>query len=253
VTVAGHPAVAAIIPVFEEAGAIGPTLRRLPRDVAEHVLVVDGGSRDNTVAEAEAAGGTVLQEHRRGYGRACASGASAAAALGAEVALFMDGDGSDCVEQASRIAGPVLRGEADLVLAWRSAAGRAPGRMGRHQVFAGWVIGLASRVLTGTRYRDMAAFRAIRIADLQRLGMTEMTYGWNLEMQLRAASAGLRIREVELPYGRRIAGESKVAGNWRGTIRTSCRLAAVLLRTARAVLSERRPARRPVATTVPLQ
>ncbi len=229
--------VAAVIPVFEEQGAIGPTLARLPRDVVGHAIVVDGGSRDDTVAEARNAGGTVISERSRGYGRACASGVSEARRLGSTVVLFLDGDGSDAVERAADIVGPVLANEADLVLAWRSASGREPGSMGRHQVFAGWSIGLVSRLLTGIRYRDMSAFRAIRIDALDRLGMTEMTYGWNLEMQLRAAHAGLRIREIELPYRCRRAGASKVAGNWRGTVRTTLRLAAVLSRTGRAVLA----------------
>ena len=235
--------VAAVIPVFEEQGAIGPTLLRLPRDVVAHAIVVDGGSRDDTVAEARSAGGRVILERGRGYGRACASGVAEARRLGAAIVLFLDGDGSDAVERAAAIVGPVQRDEADLVLAWRSAPGRAPGSMGRHQVFAGWSIGLVCRLLTGTRYRDMSAFRAISIEALERLGMTELTYGWNLEMQLRAAHAGLRIREIELPYRCRLAGSSKVAGNWRGTIRTSLRLAAVLSRTGRAVLADRRSAR----------
>ena len=229
--------VAAVIPVFEEQGAVGPTLLRPPRDVAGHAIVVDGGSRDGTVAEARSAGGTVILEARRGYGRACASGVAEARRLGAAIVLFLDGDGSDAVERAADIAGLVLRDEADLVLAWRSARGREAGSMGRHQVFAGWSIGLVSRLLTGTRYRDMSAFRAMRIDALDRLGMTEMTYGWNLEMQLRAAHAGLRIREIELPDRCRRAGASKVAGNWRGTVRTTLRLAAVLSRTGRAVLA----------------
>ena len=238
-TSSGPGVVAAVIPVFQEQGAIGSTLHRLPRDVVGHVLVVDGGSRDGTAAEARNAGGTVILENRRGYGRACAAGVAEARRLGAAIVLFLDGDGSDEVERSTAIVGPVLRGEADLVLAWRSARGREPGSMGRHQVFAGWAIGLVSRVLTGTRYRDMSAFRAIRIDALDDLGMTEMSYGWNLEMQLRAAHAGLRIREIELPYRCRVAGASKVAGNWRGSMRTTFRLAAVLARTSRAVLVRR--------------
>ncbi len=240
--------VAAVIPVFEEEGAIGPVIRRLPRARIGHVLVVDGGSRDGTIAEAEAAGAVVVREGRRGYGRACASGVERARALGAEIVLFLDGDGSDEVERAEEITGPVMAGDADLVLAWRSAHGREAGSMGFHQVVAGHAIGLLVGALTGTRFRDMCAFRAVRIDTLDRLGMTEMTYGWNLEMQVRAAAAGLRVREVELPYRCRTAGSSKVAGNLRGTLRTTGRLGAVLVRAGSAVMRERRRSRAAAAT-----
>ena len=224
------PRIIAIIPVFEEAGAIGPTIRSLPRDLVAEVVVVDGGSRDDTVAEAEAAGAIVVREGRRGYGRACASGVAHASALGGTIALFLDGDGSDAAELAASIAGPVMRDEADFVLAHRSAAGRERGSMGLHQVFAGYVFGRLVGVIAGTTYHDMCAFRAIRIDTLDRLGMTETTYGWNLEMQMRAANAGLRIREVPMPYRRRAHGRSKVAGNLRGTLRASARLFRVLIR-----------------------
>ena len=100
--------------------------------------------------------------------------------------------------------------------------------MGPHQVLAGHVIGLAVWLLTGTRYRDMCAFRAIRTDVLMQLGMREMTYGWNLEMQMRVAAAGLRIMEIPMPYRRRIAGSSKVAGNLRGAIKASARILRTL-------------------------
>ena len=231
--------VCAIIPVLDEQGAIGPTVAGLPREWVGAILVVDGGSRDDTVAEAEAAGAEVLLERRRGYGRACASGVERARSLGAEVALFLDGDGADAVEQAGRIVAPVLEGQADFVLATRTRGPREPGSMGAHQVLAGRLIGRAIGLLSGVRYTDMCAFRAIRLDALARLGMREMTYGWNLEMQMRAAHAGLRIREVPLPYRRRIAGKSKVSGNLRGTLRAGTRITQTLLRVA---LEMRRPA-----------
>jgi glycosyltransferase involved in cell wall biosynthesis len=213
---------------LNEEGAIGPTLRRLPRAI-QLAIVVDGGSRDGTVTEARAAGATVLVEQRRGYGRACMTGVEHAADLGAELVLFMDGDGADAVEHSARLIDPVLSREADFVLADRSGGQRDPGSMGAHQVFAGYAIGAAVGVLCGVRYRDMCAFRAIRIADLLRLGMREMTYGWNLEMQIRAARAGLRIREVKLPYHCRIAGTSKVAGSVKGTLRAGQRIVRTLI------------------------
>ena len=224
--------IAAVIPAFNEAGAIGPTVSRLPRTLVDIVLVVDGGSSDATVSEARAAGAEVLIETRRGYGRACQSGVERAAALGATIVLFLDGDGSDAGELAARIVGPVRDGAADFVLARRTRAGRDPGSMGLHQVLAGHLVGGAVGLLTGTRYRDMCAYRAIRVDMLQELGMREMTYGWNLEMQMRAASAGLRVREVPMPYHRRLAGSSKVAGNLRGTVKATARILGTFARIA---------------------
>ncbi len=222
--------VAAIIPVLNEQGAIGNTLRRLPRDVVDHAIVVDGGSLDDTIAEAISCGAEVIVERRRGYGRACLTGAERAAALGAEIALFMDGDGADAVEQAAHILAPLFAGEADFVLATRTRGKRDPGSMGPHQVLAGEAIGLALGALTGKRYSDMCAFRAIRVHDLLGLDMREMTYGWNLEMQILAPRAGLRVREIPLPYFRRVAGQSKVAGNLRGSLKAGTRIIATLVK-----------------------
>ncbi len=219
----------AVIPTFNEQGAIGPTVARLPRDVVHTVLVVDGGSTDDTVAEAEVAGATVIIEPRRGYGRACMTGAERARALGADILLFLDGDGSDAGDRAERLIAPISDGVADFTIAHRSRAGRAPGSMGAHQVIAGHLIGGAVGLLTGTRYRDMCAFRAIRLDLLERLAMREMTYGWNLEMQMRAALARARILEIPMPYYCRVAGQSKVAGNLRGTLKASTRILRTLV------------------------
>jgi glycosyltransferase involved in cell wall biosynthesis len=225
--------VAAIIPVLNEQGAIGPTLARLPRGVVGDVIVVDGGSKDDTVAEAQLHGAVTLTEPRRGYGRACLTGAEHAASLGAGIALFMDGDGADAVERAADILAPLLAGTADFVLATRTRGVRDKGSMGLHQVLAGEAIGLAVGALTGTRYSDMCAFRAIRIADLLRLDMREMTYGWNLEMQILAPRAGLRVREIALPYHCRVAGNSKVAGSLTGSLKAGSRILTTLVRVGR--------------------
>ena len=224
--------VAAVIPVLNERGAIGPTVRRLPLSTVDVAIVVDGGSTDGTPAEAEAAGALVVPEARRGYGRACLTGAEAARDMGAEIVLFLDGDGADAVEQAAQIVQPVLTKQADFVLATRTrGATREAGSMGWHQVLAGEMIGRAVGIIGGHRYSDMCAFRAIRLQDLERMAMREMSYGWNLEMQMKAARLGLRIREVPLPYYRRVAGESKVAGQWKGTLRAGTRIVSTLVRT----------------------
>ena len=222
--------VAAVIPVLNEAGAIGTTVRGLPRSIIDHVIVVDGGSTDSTQQEAGDAGAEVLHETRPGYGRACLSGAERAHVLGARVILFLDGDGADAGECAHVLIGPVLADQADLVLASRTVGRREKGSMGAHQIIAGRLIGHAAGLLAGVHYTDMSAFRAIRTDALLALGMQEMTYGWNLEMQLRAAAARLRIQEVALPYRRRIAGRSKVAGNLRGSLRAGSRIITTLVR-----------------------
>lgn len=221
--------VAAVIPVLNEAGAIGPTVRQLPQSSIDQVIVVDGGSTDGTQDEARTAGAEVLHEARRGYGRACLSGAERAHAMGAGVVLFLDGDGANSGECAASLIDPVRDGHADFVLASRTAE-RESGSIGLHQIVAGRLIGRAVGLLSGVRYTDMCAFRAIRTDALLALGMQEMTYGWNLEMQIRAASAGLRIQEIALPYRNRIAGRSKVAGNLRGSLRAGTRILITLAR-----------------------
>ncbi len=224
--------VAAVIPVLNEQGAIGPTVAGIPRDAVGRVFVVDGGSRDATVAEAAAAGADVIPELRRGYGQACATGAARAAALGAKVIVFMDGDGSDAAEQSARLIAPIMRGEADFVIGSRTRGEREKGSMGAHQVLSGLLIGAAVGLLSGTRYSDMCGFRAISAAALARLPMRETTYGWNLEMQMRAAFARLRIIELPVPYRCRIAGQSKVAGTLKGSVKAGWRITTTLVRVA---------------------
>ena len=134
----------------------------------------------------------------------------------------------------ARIAGPVLEGEQDLVLASRTRGAREPGSMNWHQVLAGHLAGVAIGALYGVRYSDMCAYRAIRRDALERLGMREMTYGWNIEMQMKAARLGLRILEVPMPYRRRSGGASKVAGTLLGSLRAAARIAATFVRVVAA-------------------
>jgi glycosyltransferase involved in cell wall biosynthesis len=227
-----RPRVVAIIPVIDEEGAIGPVLAAIPRDWVDEVVVVDGGSRDGTVAVARAAGATVVVETRRGYGRACAEGARTAIEHGAQILVFLDGDGGDRPQAIPVLLGPIIADECDFVIGSRTRGEREKGSMGWHQALAGRMFGATTGLVFGFFYTDMAAFRAIRTEALQGLPMREMTYGWNLEMQMRAARARLRIRELPVPYGRRLAGRSKVAGTVRGTVKAAARIAATFLRVA---------------------
>ncbi|WP_158802534.1 MULTISPECIES: glycosyltransferase family 2 protein [unclassified Acidisoma] len=222
--------VAVVIPTLNEVGAIAGVIGEIPREFSRDIIVADSGSTDGTQQAAIAAGARVI-DAGRGYGRACAT-AAASADPACRVIVFLDGDGADRADLIGRIAGPVLRGSHDFVLASRTRGVREPGSMLWHQVLAGRVAGLGIGVLYHASYSDMCAFRAINRSVLERLDLREMTYGWNIEMQMRAAQSRLRILEVPLPYRCRAAGESKVAGSLRGTMTAGGRIVATFLRIA---------------------
>lgn len=222
-----QPTVVLIIPTRNEAGAIGACLRQVPRHLVDRIIVADGGSQDGTQIEARAAGATVI-EAGRGYGRACRMGALEADAEA--ILVFMDGDGSDRADYIEHLIDPIISGQQDFVIGSRVRGQRAPGSMGLHQIFIGLAIGRLIKIRYGIQYTDMCAFRAIRRGDLLALNLTEMTYGWNLEMQMRAAQMRLRILEIPVPYNCRVAGDSKVSGHWWGTLRASTRLLLTFLR-----------------------
>jgi glycosyltransferase involved in cell wall biosynthesis len=224
---------AAIVPVLDEAAAIGTVLAAVPPGWVDEVIVVDGGSRDGTVAIARANGATVIEEGRRGYGRACARGATAAIAGGARILVFLDGDGGDRPQTIPTLVAPIRSGAFDFVIGSRSRGEREKGSIGLHQLVAGRLLGLLIGCAYGVFYTDMCAFRAIRADAFLRLGMREMTYGWNLEMQMRAARARLRIREVPVPAGRRLGGRSKVAGTLSGSLKAGFRILATYVRVLR--------------------
>jgi glycosyltransferase involved in cell wall biosynthesis len=179
------------------------------------------------VAYAREAGALVVSAGA-GYGRACLGAAQAAE--DADILVFMDGDGADDPRSIAALIEPVRSAAADFVIGSRVRGERDPGSMAWHQIAAGLLAGLGMRLLYGVRYTDMCAFRAIRRDMLLRLGMQELTYGWNIEMQMRAAGAGLRIREIPVPYHRRSGGTSKVAGSLRGTMRAALRIIATFAR-----------------------
>jgi glycosyltransferase involved in cell wall biosynthesis len=226
-------AVAVVIPVLNEAETIASVVSEVPRDLAREVIVVDGGSSDRTADLARAAGARVILANDRGYGRACAAGA-AAATTDCGIVVFMDGDGADRGDLMARLVDPIRDGTQDFVIASRTRGAREPGSMSWHQIAAGYLAGRGMGLLYGVRYSDMCAYRAIRRDCLRRLDMREMTYGWNIEMQMKVARLGLRIREVPMPYRRRRGGTSKVAGSLRGSIRAGWRIIGTFLRVATA-------------------
>ena len=142
----------------------------------------------------------------------------------------MDGDGADIVAGLERLIAPIAAGEADFVIGSRIRGRREPGSMLPSQLFAGWFVGVLLRVFQGVKYTDMCAFRAIRRTSLDAMGMSELTYGWNLEMQIKAAQLGLRIQEIVVDYRCRIGGVSKVSGDWKASLKAATRILEVLFR-----------------------
>jgi glycosyltransferase involved in cell wall biosynthesis len=224
--------VAVVIPTLNEAEAIGAVVREIPRTVAREIIVADSGSRDGTQEAARAAGAMVVEVVGRGYGRACAAGAAAAGA-DCGIIVFLDGDGADRGDLMARLTDPIQAGTHDMVFASRTTGEREPGSMSWHQVLAGRLAGWGMGALYGVRYTDMCAYRAIRREALNALGMQEMTYGWNLEMQMKAARAGLRILELPMPYRCRAGGTSKVAGSLKGSLKAGFRIVATFGRVMR--------------------
>jgi glycosyltransferase involved in cell wall biosynthesis len=221
--------VVVVIPTFNEAESIAAVVTELPRDVVGRVIVADGGSTDGTRDKARRAGAEVIAVGR-GYGLACLKGAEAAASCA--IVVFMDGDGADDPAAIAALVAPIRAGTADFVIASRARGEREPGSMAWHQLLAGHVAGLLTRLLYGVRYTDMCAFRAIRRDTLLKLGMRELTYGWNLEMQMRVARSGLRVLEVPVAYRRRLGGESKVAGSLGGSIKAGAKIISTFARVA---------------------
>jgi glycosyltransferase involved in cell wall biosynthesis len=223
--------VSVIIPCLDEAEAIAGVVREVLAQGADEVIVVDNGSADATAARAREAGARVISEPVRGYGRACAAGV-ADVRSDVEIVCFLDGDGSDVPQFMSAVMGPVARGEADFVMGSRLRGKREAGSMTAQQLVAGRLAGGLMRLVYGVRFTDMSPFRALRVDDLRRLGMGETTYGWNLEMQMRAAAAGLRIREVPVDHRCRRGGVSKVSGNLRAGLSAAWKISTTFIRLA---------------------
>ncbi len=220
------PAVGAVIPALNEAPAIGSVVRALRQTgLVDEVVVVDNGSTDGTGAIARAAGARVVEEPRRGYGRACLAGVRG---LRTEIVLLLDGDSADDPGDLPAILGPIRSGEADLVVGARTR-GVERGAMTAPQVAGNRVAVTVLRALYGCRATDLGPLRAIRRQRLLDLDMREMTYGWSMEMVAKAARAGYRYREVPVGYHRRI-GTSKVGGTLWGGARAGARILATALR-----------------------
>ncbi len=224
-------AVSVVIPALNEEEPIVGVVREVAAtNVPVEIIVVDNDSTDRTAQCAREAGARVVKAPR-GYGRACAAGVTALRP-DCDIVVFLDGDGSDCPEFVTQLVGPIAAGTHDFVIGSRMRGQREAGSMNFQQVLSGRIAGAVLRWLYGVRYTDMCPFRAIRRDALERLGMREQTYGWNLEMQMKAARARLRILEIPVNHRRRAGGESKVSGTLRGTFVAGARIITTLIRVA---------------------
>jgi glycosyltransferase involved in cell wall biosynthesis len=223
--------IVAVIPCLDEADSIGPVVFGIQRWV-DHVVVVDNGSSDDTAQVAQQAGATVVAEPRRGYGRACLTGITEARRRGAEVVLFLDGDGSDHPDDAPLLLEPVRAGEVALCLGRRTARLTANGAMAPAQRFGNWLAPALMRVLFHAPYHDMPPFKAIDARALDRLALGDLTYGFTIEMLIKAHHCGLAVREVDVRHRARSAGESKVSGTVVGSVRASAKILSAIARHA---------------------
>ena len=221
------PPVVAVVPALDEEATIAAVVDGAAA-VADEVVVVDNASRDATGARAAGAGARVVRESRRGYGAACLTGALAADP--GAVLLFLDGDGSDDPRALAAVSAPVRTGAADLVLGSRTLGRREPGSVLGHQMAANRALAALLRRAWGAPVTDLGPLRSISRRDLLALRMRSRTYGWPLEMVVKAARAGLRVAEVPVDARPRGGGRSKVSGTIGGTVRTAARFAEVLVR-----------------------
>jgi glycosyltransferase involved in cell wall biosynthesis len=224
--------VSLVIPALNEADAISEVVRSVPRNSVDQIIVVDNGSTDATAQAAENAGAIVVSQPTQGYGRACRAGLNAAIKAGAEIVVFIDGDGSDCPEFVNELIRPIQENHFDFVIGSRMRGERERGSLNAPQIFAARLASWLIRARYGVNFTDMSPFRAIRTELLYSLPMREETYGWNLEMQMLVAQKQARILEIPVNHRKRRGGVSKVSGTFKGTVLATFRIAATFFRIA---------------------
>jgi len=229
-----HPRIAVLIPALNEEAALPHVLADLPRAIVDEIVVIDNGSVDHTVAMACSAGATVISEPLRGYGSACLAGIAHLKSTTPDIVVFLDADYSDYPDDLPTVVQPIIDEGYDFVIGSRTKGGAAPGSLLLQARLGNSLATFLIRLLYGFAYSDLGPFRAIRFSRLLELKMADRTYGWNVEMQIKAVRRNLRITEVPVRYRKRGGGESKVSGTLKGTILAGYKILWTVFRYARA-------------------
>lgn len=213
------PTIYVIIPAFNEARSIGKVVAEIPKDFVTEVIVVNNASTDDTTAAARQAGATVLDEPRPGYGNACLRGIAHCqiSVPPPEIIVFLDGDLSDFPQEMRALVEPIAADKVDLVIGSRTLGKRERGSLTVQQIFGNWLATKLLRLFFKAKFTDLGPFRAIRFSSLLALEMRDPTYGWTVEMQVKAAKQNIRFMELPVSYRKRI-GVSKVSGTVKGTV-----------------------------------
>jgi glycosyltransferase involved in cell wall biosynthesis len=207
-----------IIPAYNEEKSIAQVIYEIP-DSVEEIIVVSNNSNDATIENAEKAGATVLSENRAGYGNACLKGIEyiSQQKIKTDIVVFIDGDYSDYPEELLKLTAPIIENDIDFVIGARVKELREDGSMTLQQIFGNWLATFLMKWLFASKFTDLGPFRAIKYDKLIELQMIDKTYGWTVEMQLKALKQGLTYKEIPVRYRKRI-GISKVSGTVKGTV-----------------------------------
>lgn len=214
-----NPIIKVIIPAFNESASIPKVISDIPKNIVSEIVVVNNGSTDDTEINAKNAGATVIKESRKGYGFACLKGIEYISTqdIKPDIIVFIDADYSDHPEEIEKVVQPILYDKADLVIGSRALGNREKGAMQPQQIFGNWLATNLLKLFYKIKFTDLGPFRAIKYDKLLEINMQDQTFGWTVEMQLKAAKLGMRCIEVPVSYRKRI-GVSKIAGTMKGSI-----------------------------------